>query len=323
MRIVELADLPTALRPQLATLSWLDGDYPQDESFLRRLRRLGFPYSDYQALFAIEGDQVLGKVETIVLPFVTASGTQPVLGVTGVSTRPDALERGIATILLEQAHARERHSDRKWAFLWTHRSWGAHRLYERLGYRDVYSPPAALRRIPPSARRPVPNGYGWETLKTAEVPFLDRVLHAGSRERHGFIPRFPGSFRLRFQMGWRHLSEYNLLRKGSVPVGYAFATSNPAAIAAYEVVVTAARHSVPMVAALERRAAGRWLVFGHTTFVRDHEELLRGRGYALYREGHATLMAKPLGPSTRRARSSDPLEVCRGPAFACHRGDVF
>jgi GNAT superfamily N-acetyltransferase len=323
MKIVELDRLPDRLGPQIGVLNWLDGDPPLDARQMHRLRKLGYPFSDYQALLAVERGQVLGKVETITQPFATPQGTETVAWVSGVGTRSDALRRGIARALLREAHVRERRAGRRWAFLWTHRSWAAHRLYEQLGYRDVYSPPATLRPVPRPTRRALLAGYVWRRIRPDEGDLLERLLAEASRGRLGFIPRYRGSFRLRFEIGWRQPSEFGLLSKDGQPVGYAHAPPNVYGRSAYEVVVTHPRHASPMLDALEREANGRWLALARTTFITDHSAMLQRRGYVIYRHSHPTMMAKRLVRGSRVPPSDDPAEVCQSPAFSFHGGDVF
>ncbi|MGC2289752.1 MAG: GNAT family N-acetyltransferase, partial [Thermoplasmata archaeon] len=303
MRIVELSDLPDDLGAQIGALNWLDGDPPVDATYMRRrLRQLGYPVSKYQAVLAVDRGQVLGKVETVLQPYATPVGTESAVWVTGVVTRPDAVRLGVARALLQATHALERTAGRRWAFLWTHRSWAAHGLYEELGYRDVYAPPSALRRLPRSTGKALPRGYGWRTIRRTEASLLERLLEEASRGRQGFIPRYPGSFRARFKLGWRRPSEFSVLTMDSTPVGYAHAPLGRHARTAYEVVVTHSRHATAMLDALERGSAGRWLAMARTTFITDHEALFRQRGYAVYRHSHATMMAKPLLPGSRRPR---------------------
>ncbi len=323
MKIVELGELPAALGDEFAAMTWLDGDHPQDLALVERLTHLGFRYSDYRGLVAVEDSHVVGRIETYVLPYRTRSGTESVLGISGVVTHPNALRHGVASALLKEAHARERSTGRRWSFLWTHRSWGAHRMYERLGYRDVYSPPAASRKVERSSAPSVDHGYRLRPLKASEDDLLERLFHASTRNRLGFLPRWPGSFRARFRLGWRSASDYVVLTQGLVPVGYAFTSKARYALGAMEVVIRHPRHVRAMLDALERKAAGTWLAFGRTTFITDNEALLRRRGYIISRRGHATLMAKPLRPDSRRPRSADPSVMCTSAAFTLHSGDVF
>ncbi|MCI4339912.1 MAG: GNAT family N-acetyltransferase, partial [Thermoplasmata archaeon] len=147
IRILTLAQLPAAHRAQLGTLPLLDGDPPVGWELVRRVRRSGLPVSGYFGVYAIAGDQLLAHVETLRLVVTTDHGRESAVGLADVLTRPDALGRGLASRLIEDVHRRSRREGLDWSLLWTHRTWGAHRLYERLGYRDVYSPPAALKQI--------------------------------------------------------------------------------------------------------------------------------------------------------------------------------
>jgi GNAT superfamily N-acetyltransferase len=323
MKIYTLADLPPDLRAEYAAVLWLDGDLPQDWTFPDRLTRLGFRFTDYQALVAVEDGHVQGRIETLVLEYRTPEGSEPVLGITGVLTRPDALRSGVASALLREAHARERTTGRRWSFLWTHRSWGAHRVYEQLGYYDVHSPPSAVRKVPRSTGPSAFPGYQSRPLRRREFHLLEELLRAGIRGRYGILPRFPGSFQARARLGWRSASNYIVLTLGAAPVGYAYTTHTDYAVSAVEVVVAHRQHAPAMLNALERKAAGRWLAFGRTTFVSDHEPLFRRHGYLLFPSAHATLMAKPLFPAARRPGSSDPRVVCRSARFCSHYGDVF
>jgi GNAT superfamily N-acetyltransferase len=323
LKILELADLPARLGPQLGALNWLDGDPPSDAEFLHRLRKLGAPVSDYQALFAVEGGQVLGKVETAKQSYVSPAGAEWVVWVSGVETRPDALRRGIARTLLNEVHDRERSAGRRWSILWTHRTWVAHQMYEKLGYTDVYAPPAALQKLPRSQPRLLPMGYDWRPAKSGEHEVLESLLQESSRGRYGFIPRYAGSFRLRFRLGWRRPSDFHILSKDSKDVGYAQVSSSRDARSAYEVVVANPRYAGPMLDALESSAQGRWIALARTTFITDHLKLFRKRGYAVYRRPHPTMMAKSLRPGPPDRPNSNPSTVCRSARFQFHGGDVF
>lgn len=324
VKIVELAELPPRLGRQLADLSWLDGDNtPLDADDLHRMRRLGYRSRSSQSLLAVENGQVLGRVDTSVHSFLTPAGRQAVTWLSEVMTRPDAVRRGIATALLTEAHRRARRRGHRWAFLWTHRPWVAHDLYGRLGYRDAYAPPAALRRIPRIPRAILPTPYRWKKLEPAEIPLLERMLRESSRNRYGFIPRPPGSFQARFRLGWRKTADYRVLLRARRAVGYAYVPSTRYASTAYEVVVSRPEHAPAMLAGLERESAGRWLAFARTTFITDNEPLLRSRGYAVYRVAHPTVMALALRPDSRAPVSADPVRVCRSPRFTFHGGDVI
>ncbi|HKV90538.1 MAG TPA: GNAT family N-acetyltransferase, partial [Thermoplasmata archaeon] len=320
-RIFDLDELPAELAPQLAAIRWLDHETPQDLPFVRRLRRSGFPASAYFGVYSVERGQILGHVETLALPYRSGSTPETVLGIADVLTHPDALGHGHARRLLEHVHAREAAAGKRWSFLWTHRSWGAHRLYETLGYRDVYSPPSALRRVGRSGRRPVPTGYTWRRASVRDLRVLERLHASATKDRLGFGPRWRGSFRLKHEVGWRPIGDHRLLRKAGEAVGYAYVTGSVENLAPHEVIVAGPEHAGPMLAALEGEAAGRWLTFRTTTFVADEWTRLERRGYALYRSAHEVLMARALVEPPGAGR--DPAEVAADEAYASQRGEMF
>jgi GNAT superfamily N-acetyltransferase len=322
MEIVDLNTLPRRLHPQLAAFAVSDGDAPQDIGFIRRLRKMGHPASDYYAVYAVEDSQVLSRVESLQLPFAGRSGPQVVVGISDVATRPDGVGRGFARALMEEVHRREVARGRKWSFLWTHRSWGAHRLYESLGYEDVYSPPNAHRQ-PRASRRPTrATAYHLKAASSRDVSRLERLLRQGTVGRLGFVPRSPGSFRIRTRLGWRKLANHRLLSMGDRVVGYAYVSDDSSSnLTANELVVTSPEHLGPMLRALEVAAGRRSLTLQATSAARDAETLLRESGYLILPSSHQVLMAKPLVP--RRSYGEDVRTVFSDPRLSSHRGDMF
>jgi GNAT superfamily N-acetyltransferase len=324
VKIFDLPGLPRRLYPQLAAIRVQDGDPPHDIAFLRKVRSLGLPAADYHAVYAVEDDEILSKVETRWLTFRSPGGSKPVAGISDVTTRPTAGRRGLAGALFEEVHRREAARGVEWSFLWTHLSWGAHRLYERLGYTDVYSTPVSLRHVPRrkarAARRPT--GYDWRIPTARDAGRLEQMLSQATEDRIGFLPRSPGSFKAAFELGWRTPEKLRVLVSGRERVGYANLGMEDAWSATFnEVVVTGPEHIAPMLGALEAEAQGRWLVLETTTFVNDASTLLRERGFATYPVTHRTLMAKRLAGTSER--TEDLGALCRSPLFSLQRSDMF
>jgi GNAT superfamily N-acetyltransferase len=322
MKMLDLNALPSSLRAQLPIVNVLDGDPAWGYEFVQRSRKLGIPHADYHAVYAVDAGEIQSHVGVLWLTFTTSQGSTPVVGIDNVATRPTAQRQGWAAALLEEVHRREVDRGIEWAFLWTHRSWGAHRLYDRLGYRDVYSPPAALKRI---ARRPgtrLPPGYEWRPATIRDSNRLERLFRRATSGRLGFIARFPRSFHARFALGWRGPEQYRILLFRSHEVGFAhLAVSDLWSVTANEILVVDPTHIEAMLLALEGSAANKWLLFETTTFVADAATQLRTRGFSLYPLTHRTLMAKRLG-------NSDPVpseitSAIESPKFSNHRGDMF
>lgn len=313
-------------RQSLPALYVLDGGDTWDDEFLREIHRGPTAFVPYHAVYAVEGGEVLATVQVIRFPFAVrpAGRVLPASGLDYVVTRPDHLRKGLATRLIREVHRREIAAGRRWIFLWTRRSWGAHRAYEKLGYRDVYTPPYALRRVPSAPAPPAPSGYRLRKAKVRDAGLLESILDGCSRGRLGFVPRYRGSFRTRFRLRWCLPQDVRVLLHRGRPVGYVHATRSLRALHVHEAVVPPA-HAQAMLTALERSARGRWLVIGRTNFVVDQRELLRARGYRSYPGTHATLMARPLRRSKEKAAPG--WRELRGtfsdPRFSLHAGDCF
>ena len=322
MHVLPIAEIPRELTASWGSLVWSDRDSPFDRTFLRRARSLGIPFADYLGLVVVEGPEVLAQVMVGHYRLTTARGTEEFAGIENVVARPDALRRGLGTALLSEVHRREAESGHRWALLWTQRSWGAHRLYERLGYRDIYSPPTAIR--PPGRTRAdrLPPGFRLRAARDRDAPLLASLLRRATRSRWGFRDRFGAAFRARFALGWRNAKDHHvLLRRGS-PVGYFSGEENSRAVEVNEGVVEAPEWLPALLDGMQSQARGRWLELGCTTLVNDAEALLKERGFALAPNCHKTLMARAL--FERAAPNVSELRrVTEDARFTCHRGDMF
>jgi len=319
IRVETVASLRGALSTSFGLLGWSDHDPPLGRE---ELHRQGLPWAPYVGLVAIDEDAVLASVLVERHPWTGPTGTTRIAGVTGVVTRPDATGQGLATRLLRAVHRREAAAGIGLALLWTRRTWGAHRLYERLGYRDVYSAPSAVR-APRSAavRRPGP-AYRWRRATAGDAAHLERLHGAASEDRFGFTPRYPGSFRLRFVFGRRKPADYHLLFLGPRAVGYFYATEGQWYVTVVEGVLRGRAHAATFLDGIEAFARHRWLGFGSTTLASDLRPELLDRGFDYVSSSHATLMARPLS-STRESSVESVRGVVTDPRFCCHRGDVF
>jgi GNAT superfamily N-acetyltransferase len=290
-----------------------------DVKRVEKLDRLGQPLSDYVCLYAVEDGQVVSRIGVERRQWTTARGTQTVSAIVDVLTRPDALRRGYSEAIFEQVHARESKAGIRLVFLWTQKSWGAHQLYERLGYRDVFTHPCSIRLAPRRGTQ-FEEGYTTRIGRRSDAPLLESLLIQGTRGRVGFLPRFRGSFKLRLATGWQKAEGYRILNYRGRAVGYVYANVNGKRVVSYEAVVSTPKHIPGLLALLENLSKGKWLYIESTTFVRDADHLLRSRGYQVIPGSHAVLMVKSLreGINPKAVKA-----VCDNPLFFCHAGDKF
>ena len=322
MQIRTIEELPPEQTAAWGTLVWSDQDYPLDQAHFRKARALGVPLAEYGGLVAVEGNRVLAQVTVEYYPLTTRDGEETFAGVAGVVTRPDAVHQGLCSRLLQEVHRRELSRGIRLAMLWTRRSWGAHRLYERLGYRDLYSPPTAVLPPQPGPRPPLPTGFTVRAARRADSTLLETLFVRAAARRYGFVTRYPNSFGARFAMGWRAPKDHHLLFRGPRAVGYFFGSETPRFLGVYEALVTERDQLPRLLDSIQWYARGRWLALAHTTFVNDASELLRTRGFSLGPDCHAVLMARSLSgsPTYRMANLRRLVQDAR---FSCHRGDLF
>lgn len=323
LRIRSFDELTESQRRTAGLIEWADFSAPSHPERADRVRVGGRPFQRYESLYALEGGVPLARVGSIRVPFRTRVTTFEACGVADVATRPDAVRRGLATALMEETHRRARAGGVPWAFLWTRRSWGAHRAYERLGYRDIYSPRIAVKR--PSSAPRAPSATSRGTIRRAgpdDAATLDGIFEVATRHRIGFVPRAPRTFEARFRLGWRDPAEFWILRRGGAAVGYLHAARDRFDIISREIVGRSPRVARALLGELERLAGRRWIAIGNTTFVRDAADELRAAGYRLLAETHGTLMACPLLPEA--ARGWEELRRTVADArFSLHSGDMI
>ena len=323
MAIKTYEELSARERALAAALDLADGDPPSGPGRISATSVRGRRYRSYEQLFQVVHGVPLARVSSVRLAFRTGSGTQTVCGVADVVTRPDATRRGYARSLLRETHRRARKGGVRWSFLWTRRSWGAHRAYELEGYRDVFSIPIAYRQVPPASPRASPRReFTFRKARSNDAGRLEGLLRRSTAARVGFVPREAGLFATRFRIRFRRPEDFWILSRHRAVVGYAHLTKDEFDVACREAIVADERAGAAMIEALERVAEGRWLSYTMTTFAPDHREALTDRGYLFLDRTHGVLMAAPLTPRAR-AEWPEVERAARDPAFSVHNGDMF
>jgi GNAT superfamily N-acetyltransferase len=284
-------------------------------------RRRSDLFAEYVGVFAVEGRRVLGQTLVKRLRYTFPDGTETIGAIASVGTRPDRARRGVARAILTEVHRREREAGNRYVALWTNRSWGAHRLYEQLGYRDVFPTPFALR--PPRTGPPAPRRLrGIRSGRLADLPELDRLHDRLAAGRLGFCRR-PKRL-LETSAAVRDFDparELIVATHRGRPTGFAFAQVTATRAFCAELIAGTARARTALIAEVERRAKGAAVAFGLTPAI-DAAALLRGRGYGMLRDGWYVFMAadlrRPWSASAARARFA-----ARDRRFLCMNGDRF
>jgi GNAT superfamily N-acetyltransferase len=320
MRIVEHDEISSDLEGEVQLLDLCAGWGTMDFHRTKEARKLGYPAADYFGVYAIEDGRILSAVRVLRLPYTLPEGqTETVSAIQGVTTRRDRRGLGLGRELLNEVHTRERRAGNRFSLLWTSRSNTAHWLYESIGYRDVYTPDLATRRIP---RRTVPQDRcRLAKVEAGDVAKIERIHATATQGRIGFTPRDRVFLRSRLELGFVRPDSFRLVIKEDRPIGYIELRDAATGVKVSEVVMTGgSSHVVSLLSALERLAAGRWLTLWNT-FVRDSKNVLSGRGYAVSDFAYYSLMALPLDKSSFEFQESALGTI--DPRFVCQALDYF
>jgi GNAT superfamily N-acetyltransferase len=292
-----------------------------DRSAVALWRRRSDVFSEYVGVFAVERGRVVGQTLVKRLAYTFPDGTEKIGAIASVGTRPDLARGGIARKILEEVHRREREAGIRFVSLWTNRSWGAHRLYEKLGYRNVYENPWAVR-APRSRSLPPRRGIRVGPGRRGDLAELERVHDRWAESRLGFCRRprcmFETSVAVR---DFDPAQDLLVARTGGRISGYALAQTTPVRTLCGELVAENQRTVVALVAGVERRAKGTPVAFQHTP-VTDHAGMFRQRGYVTLDAGWYVLMAAELD-RTWTSRSAVVRFATGNPRFLCLIGDRF
>jgi GNAT superfamily N-acetyltransferase len=275
--------------------------------------------ADYAGIFAVEKGRLIGQTFVLRIPYSFRQRTELVSGIAAVGTRPDRGRAGVAHAILTEIHRREREAGIRYSTLWTNRSWGAHGLYEKLGYRDVYSSPwtvhAPLSTRPGKSRNVRP-------ARRSDLAELERLHSREAKGRLGFLRERKGDLTTAVSLGELDPGkELMVVRSRGRIRGYAHLESTPYRVICGELVAVSRGDRRSLIAEVQRRAGRRPFAFQHTP-VTDTPELFRGGGYAAAPRGWYALMANALGRTwTPRAAISEFATT--DPRFLCMSGDRF
>ncbi len=318
MRILTYDELPARAEPQRIALTQAAFSEVLGRETVRRLRAVSAVPAPYFGLYAVDGDELLGQLMVLRLRYRGPDGDVPVCGLTSVTTRFDQRRRGLAARLIDEAHRREREAGARYALLWTSPGWFAHPLYEKLGYRDVYLPPLAVRELAP---RVAAASGRLRPARRNELAKLERLHRDLARDRLGFVDRPRGSLRLGVELDALGLARLRVLEVDGEVVGYALVARGDRQLRCGELVASP-EHRASLLRGLEREAAPGVVVLGNTV-VEDLRDELRTRRYYVGagREWRA-LMAARLDRSGDGPPQPDKLGTNRA-GFLCMSLDRF
>lgn len=215
MKIVEYNEVDPL---QILNLTLLALDLPLTPEYATHVRRTDPRPFPCFTVNAVEDDVVLGQAGVFRLPMISTEGREDVGGLWAVSTHPHHAGRGVASALLEEAHARMCAAGLRLSTLGTSRSGIAYRLYQKHGYVDMNVWATALARWEmahqPTRLRSQPVGEGG-------YDFVERIFEDIAGDYLGFAWRHLPFARLRDKV---NLENIWVVWANREPVGYVFAS---------------------------------------------------------------------------------------------------
>ena len=190
---------------------------PEHAAHIRQTDPRPFPFF---AIYAVEDDTVLGQVGVFRLPMISTHGREDVGGVWAVSTHPQYSGRGVASLLLDEAHARMRAAGLRFSTLGTNRYRAGYKLYQRNGYADTQVLATALARWETAHR---PTRLRARLLGNDGYDLVENIFSQVARAYLGFAWRHTPFAPLRDKV---NLDDIWILEKNNHALGYAFAHQN-------------------------------------------------------------------------------------------------
>jgi GNAT superfamily N-acetyltransferase len=301
----------------LIHLAAFGGAFPRAsiDTWRRRTKSL----AEYVGIFAVERGRLLGQTFVLRVPYTFPSGTEMVSAIAAVVTRPDRHRAGIARGILTEVHRREKEAGVRFSTLWTNRSWGAHRLYETLGYQDVYSSPWAVHAALRVSPRREPNV---RPARRSDLPEMERLHSQQAMGRLGFLRAPNGNLTVAVEAGEVDPSkELVVVQSHGRLRGYAQLDARPYRTICGELVYASRSVLRSLVSEVQRRAKRSPFAFQHTP-VTDAPELFRGTGFSTVPTGWYVLMANSVGRNWSPAAAVSEFAT-NDRRFLCMSGDRF
>ena len=286
MRIVEYDDLDPLSALNLSLLALDFPLTPEHAAHIRRTDPRPFPCL---AIYALEDDLVLGQVGIFRLPMVSTEGREDVGGIWAVSTHPEHAGRGVASMLMDEAHARMRAAGLRFSTLGTIRFRTSYRLYRQHGYEDMQvwgtafaawdtaHQPTRLRAEPVVSR-----GFG----------FIEQLFERTADGYLGFAWRHTPFARLRDRVD---LEDIRVLWEHDQPVGYALTRADKSLLVVSDLML---REEIDAAEAMAALAANMKASYVRVALSRPaHMTSLRDAGYRVAHPNWCAFMLKPLLPA--------------------------
>lgn len=284
MKIVEYDNVDPLSVLHLTMLALEFPFTPEHAARVRHTDPRPFPFF---TINAVEDDVVLGQMGVFRLPMVSTEGWEDVGGLWAVSTHPAHSGRGIASALLEEAHARMRTAGLRFSTLGTDRYRTAYRLYKQYGYEDVQVHATALADWETAHQ---PTRLCAKSAGSDGYEFVEKVFSNVAQDYLGFSWRHTPFARLRLVS----LDNIWIISENHLPVGYALVQVEQPLLKITNLALKMGTDAAEAIAAITAQLRSTYV---HVKISRPVEVAsLRNAGYQVAHPAWDAFMIKPLLP---------------------------
>lgn len=263
---------------------------PELVAKIRRLDSRPFPFF---ALYAVDGDRVLGQAGVFQAPLMTGQGPVEAGAIWAMCTHPAYSRQGIGSALIQEAHRRMRAAGLPFSTLGTSRHWVAHAFYRRHGYLDLAHFASALAH---QSALTEDAGAHLTVRKAvrADLAQADNLFRQVASGKTGFSRRQESFMEMMVEIGdILSLDQLRMIDFSGGLAGYAAVQESPALLAINNFLLRNDIKVVDAAAALLRAAGAPYvrIVSNHHSSTLDD---LRAAGFKVTHSTLDVTMIKPL-----------------------------
>jgi GNAT superfamily N-acetyltransferase len=284
MKIVEYNDVDPY---EVLNLNLLALDFaltPEKVAHLRQSDPRPFPCL---AIYAVDGNTIMGQVGIFRLPMISTNGREDVGGIWAVSTHPQYSGKGIASTLITEAHTRMQKAGLRFSTLGTDRFRVSHKLYRQMGYEETNVWGTAFARWKTAHQ---PTRLKAQPLGPDGYDLVEQVFADIAKEYLGFAWRYSPFERLRRLSP----SDIWILRENNTIVGYALAQSDNTMLAISNIILRLEVDIAEAVSALVAELKSSYIQVKVSRPVEITN--LKRAGYFVAHPSWSSFMIKPLLP---------------------------
>ena len=240
------------------------------------------------AIYAMDDETLMGQIGIFRLPMISTEGREDVGGIWAVSTHPQYTRLGVATQLLEEAHARMREAGLRFSTLGTDRYRLAYNLYRKQGYQETNVWATALARWETAHQ---PTRLRAQPLGSEGYDLVEQIFQDIAQEYLGFAWRYTPFASLRNSVD---PADIWILLENNRIVGYALARVEKTYLSISNIVLRRKTDIIEAIAAVSAELKAAYI---QVKISRPIEIIsLRNAGYHVAHPNWDSFLVKPLVP---------------------------